>query len=60
MRMRVLSDPGPDDVSPEPPFGSFQFTVLQGSNALLDMGPGLDGVPSLCALQQVTGVLGFS
>jgi hypothetical protein len=24
---RVLSDPGSDDVSDEPPFGSLQFTV---------------------------------
>jgi hypothetical protein len=45
----VLSDPGPDDVSDEPPFGSLQFTVLEVLNALLDLdtnkGPGPDGVP---------------
>jgi hypothetical protein len=30
----VPSDPGPDDVSDEPPFGSLQFTVLEVLNAL--------------------------
>jgi hypothetical protein len=47
----VQSDPGPDDVSDEPAFGSLQFTVLKVLNALLDLdsnkGPGPDGVPPL-------------
>jgi hypothetical protein len=42
------SDPGPDDVSDEPPYGSLQFTVLEILNALLDLdsnkGPGPDGI----------------
>jgi hypothetical protein len=33
----VPSDPGPDDVSYEPFFGSFQFTILEVLNALLDL-----------------------
>jgi hypothetical protein len=33
----VPSDPGPDDVNDEPPFGSLQFTVLVVLNALLDL-----------------------
>jgi hypothetical protein len=28
-KLWVLSDPGPDDVGDEPPFGSLQFTVLE-------------------------------
>jgi hypothetical protein len=47
----VPSDPGPSDVSDEPPFGSVQFTVLEVWNALLDLdtnkGPGPDGIPPL-------------
>jgi hypothetical protein len=47
----VPSDPGPGYVSDEPPFGSFQFAVLEVLNALLDLdsneGPGPDGVPPL-------------
>jgi hypothetical protein len=47
----VPSDPVPDDVSNEPPFGSLQFTVLEVLNALLELdtnkGPGPDGVPPL-------------
>jgi hypothetical protein len=54
----VPSDPGPDYVSDEPPFGSLQFTVSEVLNALLDLdsnkGSGPDGVPPLilknCAL----------
>jgi hypothetical protein len=30
----VSSDPGPDDVSDEPPLGLLQFTVLEVLNAL--------------------------
>jgi hypothetical protein len=33
----VPSDPGPDDVNDEPPFGSLQFTVLVVLNALMDL-----------------------
>jgi hypothetical protein len=33
----VPLDPGPGDVSDEPPFGSLQFTVLEVLNALLDL-----------------------
>jgi hypothetical protein len=47
----VPSDPGPDDVSDEPPFGSLRFTVLEVLNVLLDLdsnkGPDPDGVPPL-------------
>jgi hypothetical protein len=47
----VPSNPGPGDVSDEPPFGSLQFTVLEVLNALLDLdtnkGPDPDGVPPL-------------
>jgi hypothetical protein len=47
----VQSDPGLDDVSDKPPFGSLQFTVLEVLNALLNLdsnkGPGPDGVPPL-------------
>jgi hypothetical protein len=47
----VPSDPGPDDVSDEPPFGSLQFNILEVLNALLDLDsnkcPGPDGVPPL-------------
>jgi hypothetical protein len=46
--LRVPSDPGPDVVSDEPPFGSLQFTVLEVLNALLDLdsnkGPGSEVV----------------
>jgi hypothetical protein len=45
------SNPGPDDVSDEPPFESLQFTVLEVLNTLLDLdsnnGPGPDCVPPL-------------
>jgi hypothetical protein len=47
----VPSDPGPGDVSDEPPFGSLQFSLLEVLNALLDLdtnkGPGPDNVPPL-------------
>jgi hypothetical protein len=47
----VPSNPGPDNVSDEPPFGSLQFTVLEVLNALLDLDinkrPIPDGVPPL-------------
>jgi hypothetical protein len=47
----VPSDPGPGDVSDEPPFGSIQFSLLEVLNALLDLdtnkGPGPDNVPPL-------------
>jgi hypothetical protein len=33
----VPSDPGPGDVSDEPPFESLQFAVLEVLNALLDL-----------------------
>jgi hypothetical protein len=53
----VPSDPGPDDVSDEPPFGSLQFTVLEVLNALLDLdtnkGPGLDGVKLKVVLRRL-------
>jgi hypothetical protein len=32
----VPSDPGPDDVSDEPPYGLLQFTVLEVLKTLLD------------------------
>jgi hypothetical protein len=43
------SDPGPDDVGDEPPFGSLQFTVLEVLNALLDLDiiRVSDGIPPL-------------
>jgi hypothetical protein len=71
----VPSNPGLDDVSDEPPFGSLQFTVLEVLNALLDLDSkkvpspdGVDleklcfdvGIATLTAHQQVTGVLRFS
>jgi hypothetical protein len=71
----VLSDPEPDDVSDEPPFGTLQFPALKVLNALLDLdsnkGPSPDGVDpeklcfgiciaTLSFLQQVTGILRFS
>jgi hypothetical protein len=47
----VPSDPGPDDVSDEPHFGSLWLTVLEVLNSLLDFdsnkGPGLGGFPPL-------------
>jgi hypothetical protein len=43
------SSPELDLVNDEPPFGSFQFTILEIENALLEFysskGPGPDGVP---------------
>jgi hypothetical protein len=46
----VPSDPRPDDVSDDSPFGTFQFTVLEVLNALLGLdsnkGPG-PNIPSL-------------
>jgi hypothetical protein len=43
------SDPGPGDVSDEPPFGSLQLTVLEVLNAMLDLDTNKepDGVPPL-------------
>jgi hypothetical protein len=52
----VPSDPGPDDVSDEPLFGSLQFTEVLNAKLDLDSskGPGPDGIPPLilknCAL----------
>jgi hypothetical protein len=37
----VPSDPWPDDVGAEPPFGSLEFTVSEELNALLDLVIGL-------------------
>jgi hypothetical protein len=55
----VPSDPGPGNVSDEPPFGSLQFTVLEVSNTAVDPEKFCFGVciATLSALQQVTGIL---
>jgi hypothetical protein len=47
----VLSDPGPDLVQDDPPFGALQFTVDEVQSVLLELdvskSAGPDGIPPL-------------